>query len=456
MISKKYVSRFIVVLLAIGAALLLCDRRAAAAAVTKISWDSKPKYNRFVMQFDEYLKYNVVDAIKDKGYFYIDIYGITTNYKRRLLKVNDNVVKYVDAVCYPEHSVLRLVFYTTNLNCAFKVSRTPAPARIVVDTVKDTTINIDAKQFSEPVIASESKSSSMASLGISAPANAVSAPVTVQTTPVKVPPIPEPRLKPMYASPGKKKCIIIDAGHGGENSGATSNNLIGGRKIAEKELTLQFAYHLKRIIDQSPNMVGILTRTDDRIVSLEDRVRFAENHQGDFFISIHMNDGGGNRNARGMEIYYLDEKGTVAGAEKAVQERENLDVGGNSKSRKGTPPLLKTILTDLERRNLEDWQYESWVMCKRVEESFQDLPFYRQFNRGIKSANFVVLKNYSMPAVLLEVGFITNREDLQYLINPQFQQATAIMTYNALNNYFAECDPGFNSQTINVSSVISR
>lgn len=433
--------------------------QASGAAVTKISWDSKAKYNRFILQFDEYLKFNAVDAVKDKGYFYIDVYGLTTNYKRRLLAVNDNTVKYVDAVCYPEHKVLRLVFYTKDLSCAFRVSRTGTPARIIVDTVKDATINIEPAQFKteEVKVGSMQASAGVAAGGSSIQTNMdLSGAGAGKQEAASVPPIPEPRTKPLYIASGKKKVIIIDAGHGGANSGTSGVEAVTGRRVSEKELTLQFAYHLKKVIDQSPNMIALLTRSDDSNVSLEERVRFAESHQGDFFISLHMNDGDGNPNARGVEIYFLDEKGTVSGAAKAVAERENMEVGKTTGVSKGTAPLLKSILTDLERGKLEDWQYESWVICKRLQESLQDVPYYRQFNRGIKSNNFVVLKNFAMPAVLLEAGFMTSKEDLKYLINPQFQQATAVTIYNALNNYFAECDPGFNSQTINVSKLISR
>ena len=102
---------------------------ADAVTVTKLSWDSKEKYTRFVMEFDSYPKCRVVDSISDKGYFYVDIYGMATTYRRRLLNVNDNTLRYIDAVSYPEHNVLRLVFYLKDLKAIYKISRVAEPVR---------------------------------------------------------------------------------------------------------------------------------------------------------------------------------------------------------------------------------------------------------------------------------------------------------------------------------------
>jgi N-acetylmuramoyl-L-alanine amidase len=258
------------------------------------------------------------------------------------------------------------------------------------------------------------------------------------------------------ARAGKEKCVIIDPGHGGANQGAKSATTINGKQVFEKDLVFQFAYHLKKVIDNSPNMIAFLTRSDDSLVALGDRVSFAEKHQGDIFVSLHLNDGAGNPNARGVEIFYLSEKGTVDGAAKAVEERENTDIGASSAASKGSTPLVKRILTDLERGKLEEWQYESYLACKRIIETFQQLPFFRNNNRGVKNANFLVLKNFYMPSVLLEIGFITNSQDLQYLVNPQFQRQTATLLYNALNDIFAENDPSFKAHHLKLTGGSGR
>lgn len=418
----------------------LCGN-AHAASVAKISWDSKPQYNRFIMQFNQSPKYNSVNAVKEKGFFYIDFYGMTTSYKRRLLTINDNVVKYVDSISYPDHSVLRLVFYVKYDNTQIKVSPTDNPPRIVIDSFCDSSITITPQHIS---------GGSGTSLRTDTGAQSAVTPSTDSTG--FVPAIPEPRMAPPGIGQSRKqKYVIIDAGHGGGNSGAQSAALVGGRTVAEKELTLQFAIQLKKVIDSSPNMVAFLTRSGDQTMSLQDRVRYASEQRGDIFISIHMNDGNGNYSARGVEFYYLNEKG-VDNAVKAVEDRENRD-SGESASGDGQNSLLKSILTDLKKGKLEDWQYEGYVVCKKLLDSFQYLTFFRQNCRGVKSANFVVLKNFDMPSILMEVGFITNNEDLRYLITPKFQHATAVLVYNALNNYFSESDPEFTPGRTRVSST---
>lgn len=424
---------------------------ASAVVVTNISWDSQPQYNRFIVQFDEMPKFNTVDSLQQSKLFYVDVYGLKQNYKRRLITIkdasqnDDATLKYVDAVGYPEHGVLRMVFYVKEGTSNFKVQQLENPARLVIDTIREGAAQPAATPPAEAAGASGSTSLAVnvAPTATATPAPQNQTPATAAAAPA-VPPIPEPRLRPTGARGDSHKIVIIDPGHGGANGGASSKVQMNGRNVNEKELTLQFAYYLKRLIDSSPNMVALVTRADDSNVGLRDRVHFAESNQGDLFISLHLNDGAGNNNARGMEVYYLNEKGTVDGAVRAVEERENKEVGDATK--KSGNSVINSILTDLERAKLRDWQYESYVFCKRIEQSMLQMPFFSQNYRGIKNANFVVLKNFSMPAILLEIGFITNSEDLKFLVNPQFQNATATLVFNAINTYFAETDSGFRPQ----------
>ncbi|MBX7244315.1 MAG: N-acetylmuramoyl-L-alanine amidase [Candidatus Sumerlaeaceae bacterium] len=407
-----------------------------ALTVAKISWDSKSQYNRFIMQFDQVPKYNAVNAIKEKGYFYLDLYGLSTNYKRKLLEINDNSVRYVDAVGYPDHGVLRLVFYVKDAGSTFQVNVVDNPPRLVVDTVKGSATE-------KPDAAGSGAGGKQTTLITSSEGNVeVTGP---DGSKMSLPDIPQPKSNPA-AGLGKKKLVIIDAGHGGSNNGASSNSKIGGRIVVEKDLTLQFAVCLKRIIDASPNMTALLTRTGDTNLSLEDRVRFAEKQHGDLFVSIHMNDGAGNNSARGVEIYFLSEKGTQDAAIKALESKENVEIGDANFFKRGSAPIVMNILADIEKGELEKQQYESYLVCKQMMSALQVQQFYRQNNRGIKSAGFAVLKNSLMPAVLLEVGFITNSQDLSYLVNPKFQQATAMAMYNGICNYFADVDPTFNAK----------
>ncbi|MGI8908653.1 MAG: N-acetylmuramoyl-L-alanine amidase family protein [Candidatus Sumerlaeaceae bacterium] len=421
---------------------------ARAATVNSIAWDSQPQYNRFIMQFDELPKYNTVDSLQQSKLFYVDVYGLKQSYNHRLLQVDDNTLKYVDALSYPEHGVLRLVFYTKEGTSSFKVQTVNDPPRLVIDTVREGSAQPAAAPNAQ---ASASQMTGSANLTVNAtPVPAASALAQASFAPsTSVPNIPQPSSRPRSTGSSTRKIVIIDPGHGGANSGAKSRAQVNGQSVLEKDLALQFAYQLKKAIDSSPNMVALVTRVDDSNVGLQERVQFAEKNEGDLFVSLHMNDGAGNSNARGLEVYFMNDKATVDGAARAVEERENVEVG--SATKKNGNSLLKELMTGYERDRLLDWQYESSAFCRHLEQAMLTIPYYSANYRGIKSANFAVLKNFMMPAVLLEIGFITNAEDLKFLVNPEFQQVTAIVVFNAINSYFAYTDQSFKPQQRNVS-----
>lgn len=418
---------------------------ASGAVVKEVSWDSKYVYTRFVAEFDQPVNFLVTDSIAQKGYFYVDIHGVTTNYRRRQIEVNDNVIRTVDALSYQDHGVLRLVFYLKSTNNSVKVTQVANPPRIVVDVIPGS-----GGDSAVPPAGTTSRLSTATGLTPAQAARAAAAPPAATTRQgFSLPNIPEPpQTVATPGAPGKKKVVIIDPGHGGSNRGTESHVEIGGRKIPEKELTFQFASQLKQVIDASPNMVAIMTRTDDSNVALSDRVKFAEDQRGDLFLSIHMNDGAGNDAARGVEVFFLTERGSSDAAVQSVEKRENFEVGDHSFFGRSGQPLLKTILTDLEKGTLDTLKYESYEVAKKIIESLQQIPFFSANNRGIKDAGFLVLKNFKMPSVLVEVGFLTNEMDARWLVNPRFQRVTAVGLYNALGEYFASVDPGFRQRPL--------
>jgi len=434
---------------------VLSADRASAATVTNISWESQDSYNRFVMQFDELPKYNAVDSLAQSKLFYVDFYGLKQTYKTRLLQVDDKTLKYVHAMSYTDQGVLRLVFYVKEGAARYNIQTLANPPRVVIDTIQGQAQPTPAEQ-ANPGAGKATGSAELSVSALPAQTPAVTAPGASTPGPTggaAVPSIPEPRLRPREASSGSRKIVVIDPGHGGANNGAKSRVQVGGQTVLEKELTFQFALALKKVIDSSSNMVALVTRVDDSNVALGRRVDMAEEYEGDLFVSLHINDAD-NTGARGMEVFYLDQKGTTDAAVRALEEKENKEVGLDDKVAANT--IVKGLLTDLQKANLKTWQFESYVFCKHIIQSMVAHPFYAQNNRGIKSANFVVLRNFSMPAVLFEIGFISNSEDLQFLVNPQFQHLTAILLSNSINSYFAENDPNFKPRTLSLSSRGTR
>jgi N-acetylmuramoyl-L-alanine amidase len=412
-----------------------------AVTVTNVSWDSTHLYNRFVIHFDEPVTYNPVDQTKEKGIFYIDIYGLGMEYRRRVIDINDGILAKVDAITYRDFGVLRLVFYPLDPANTFAVKQVSNPPRLVVDTVRSQVRPTDT-HAAAPL--SRGRTTSLFAAG----------PIQRATDETSLPVLGS--LADIALRGGKKKVVIIDPGHGGANAGTRSAEKIGGREVLEKELTLQFAVALKRVIDQSPgNLVAILTRTGDETLSLRDRTRFAEENNGDLFLSIHMNDGAGNPNARGFEVFFLNDKGATDEATRELERRENIDISG-PEAAGARKPIVLAILSEVERVPYEVQKRESRAFCVRLMHALSEIPFYRSLNRGIKEANFAVLRTPKMPSVLLEMGFLTNKQDTQYLINPRFQHATAVAIYNAINHYFASVDPDFKPHRLDVAAALDQ
>lgn len=422
-----------------------------AATVTRIAWDPpNPAFNKFILEFDEVPRYNVVnDKLESANYFYIDFYGLKQDYKRRLLEINnDPFIKYVDALSFPDSNVLRLVFYVKQAGTVYDVQTASSPPAIHVYTTKAGAVVPNTGTSVASIMPGKPESNGL-SQNVSVTTEGISTQVGFE-----IPRIPEPDEQQARQKSSGKKYIIIDPGHGGANGGASSDIKVGSRKIQEKELTIKFAYELKKLIDSNPEMVGLLTRVDDSNVGLQDRVKMAEENKGDggnLFISLHLNDAPNNANARGMEVYFLNQKGTVDAAVREIEAKENRDVGISQSA--GGNSILKSLLTDFEKDKLEDWQYESYIFCRRLEQSMLTSPYFAKHNRGVKNANFVVLKNFEMPAVLFEIGFISNTDELRNLMDSKFQQLTAALIYNSINAYFQENDPSFRPKYVSVSGL---
>jgi N-acetylmuramoyl-L-alanine amidase len=195
--------------------------------------------------------------------------------------------------------------------------------------------------------------------------------------------------------PDRFDTVVIDPGHGGENHGARG---VGG--LLEKDLVLDVSLRLaKRLPVRGIGVV--LTRSDDRFVSLEQRTSIANDVRGDLFISIHAN-ASRSRSARGIETFFV----SLEASDEAAQRLANLEnqafAGSGRVAKIADDPLL-AILGDL-------------IATEHLVES-QEFAGLAQSglangrSRGVKQAPFVVLMGVQMPAVLVEIGFLTNPAD---------------------------------------------
>lgn len=236
--------------------------------------------------------------------------------------------------------------------------------------------------------------------------------------------------------PGSKKekgiyQVVIDPGHGGKDPGA-----IGSSGVMEKSITLQIAKKLSKLLAQNPEVAVRLTREDDRFIPLDKRTEIANQVKGELFLSIHTNAAWDSR-ARGVETFYNSRYAYGEGAEE-VAVRENTALGADELSFN-----VKNIIWDLIQNQ---YRQESKEFARIVQEKIAQTCNISN-NRGVKSAPFYVLRGASMPAILVEVGFISNPWEESKLKDPGYQELIASGIYKGINAYIES----FNRKTRELS-----
>lgn len=213
------------------------------------------------------------------------------------------------------------------------------------------------------------------------------------------------------AGPFQVRKIVLDPGHGGKDPGAR-----GKKGTKEKEVVLDVALGVRDLLMEDGIDV-IMTRDKDDFISLGKRFQIANRNKADFFVSIHANSSR-SRAASGFEVYYLSNAVDDEARAIAAMENESLDIEEDSFS--GRTQDLDATLWDLI--NSEN-RAESVELAKELEQSAQTRLGVR--GRGVKSARFAVLKGATMPAVLVEVGFLTNPVEEERLRSSGYRQRLA-------------------------------
>ena len=226
--------------------------------------------------------------------------------------------------------------------------------------------------------------------------------------------------------------IVIDAGHGGHDTGT-----IGPTGLMEKDLCLDVALRLGKIIEQRlPGADVIYTRSDDTFVPLEERTNIANQAKADLFISIHANSSRDHA-ARGIETYYLNLKGSAEAMEVAARENATAQ-GGVHELQDLVMKIARTEKIDESKELAEDIQDS---LAKRMQKSSKPVK-----NRGVRKAPFVVLIGADMPSILTEISFLSNPADEQMLKKPEQRQKVAEGLYQGVVSYLES----MNSVTMNL------
>ena len=222
------------------------------------------------------------------------------------------------------------------------------------------------------------------------------------------------------------RTIVIDAGHGGHDSGA-----VGPGGLMEKELVLEVTRRVARMLTDRLGVKVLLSRDGDHFVTLRDRTSFANRERADLFVSIHAN---AHRvvASEGVEVYFLSSEATdnaarqVAAAENSVVQFEKAANGGAA----GRSDIVKTILWELAQ---SEFQSESSRLAETVLDSMTES--LRIPNRGVKQAGFYVLGGAAMPAILIEIGFVTNPKEEKRLKDARYRDEIARAIVSGLADY---------------------
>jgi len=212
--------------------------------------------------------------------------------------------------------------------------------------------------------------------------------------------------------------VVIDPGHGGENYGANTPD--GWR---EKDLTLKLAHKVRDWLKAYPDLKVYLTREQDVYLDLDSRTAFANKLGADLFLSIHIN-GAEALSASGFETFFLNLKASDDQSRKLAMW-ENLELSGAevnlSSASRGDLSELELILGDMaQTEHLAESDFIARIVQKNL-----DFVMQQTINRGLRQAPFRVLMTANMPAVLVEVGFLTNAEDRRNIIDPATQDKIA-------------------------------
>ncbi len=222
----------------------------------------------------------------------------------------------------------------------------------------------------------------------------------------------------------KIKKVIIDAGHGGRDPGA-----IGRTGLREKMVTLDIAKRLKVLLEAQGFEV-VMTRSQDKFISLEERVRITNRAGADLLLSIHAN-ANRVRSLKGFEVYYISPN--ISDSQRALYASKNETLNLDSSCFSDYSVSLKAILWDMiYNYNRAEAIELSRAICKTIACNLDTRLI------GVKSANFQVLRGACVPAVLIEVGFLSNSTEERSLSEAYYRQRIAEAINQGLQDYGRE------------------
>ncbi|GLK76125.1 N-acetylmuramoyl-L-alanine amidase [Methylopila jiangsuensis] len=232
---------------------------------------------------------------------------------------------------------------------------------------------------------------------------------------------PAPKVETAHGLP----IVVIDPGHGGVDPGAA-----GPGDVSEKDIVLAFARRLKEKLEASGERKVVLTRDDDSFISLPDRVKVAREHAAALMISIHADTLSNPFGVRGATVYTLSDKASDREAERLAEKENRADlIAGLDLS--DEPDEVAGILFDLTMRETRGFTAD---FARRL---VKDLKTAATLNKNpLRSAGFRVLKAPDVPSVLLELGYLSSKEDAKQLMSEAWRDKATDAVAKAVDGYF--------------------
>ena len=239
--------------------------------------------------------------------------------------------------------------------------------------------------------------------------------------------LPLKRPKNYRASIIEKKIIVfIDPGHGGKDPGA-----IGALGTLEKDLTLKASLLIAKVLNKNRQINALLSRKGDYFIPLRKRIELAKKNKADIFISIHA-DSSENKKASGISVFSLSDVASDKEAQRLAKKENEVDkILGLEESIKD-PLIYGSLIKMFQREAMND----SSILAKNIISNLKKTKL--ALNRGHRFAGFAVLKSYDIPSVLIEIGFLSNKQEEKNMLNNRYMKNLSQGLANAIENYLTD------------------
>jgi len=224
----------------------------------------------------------------------------------------------------------------------------------------------------------------------------------------------------------KKIIVFIDPGHGGKDSGA-----IGELGTLEKDLTLKASFLMAKILNKNRQITALLSRTGDYFIPLRKRINLAKKNKADIFISIHA-DSSENKKASGISVFSLSDVASDKEAQRLAKKENEVDKILGLKESIKDPLIYGSLIKMFQRESMND----SSILAKNIISNLKETKL--AVNRGHRFAGFAVLKSYDIPSVLIEIGFLSNKQEEKKMLNNRYMKNLSQGLANAIESYLTD------------------